>query len=76
MLTITRKDRECIIVQAGDEQIVIVVKQIRKNSVRLGIEAPDDMLITRDTRDCDQLDPHEHNVIPVYHRGGRRKGWE
>ena len=75
MLTVTRKAREAIVVRAGDEEIVIVVKQIRNNTVRIGIEAPDEMIISRTVRDCDQLDPPAHNVVDDYNRSRRRKGW-
>lgn len=45
MLTLTRKVGERIIV--GDE-IVIEVKEIRRNHVRIGVQAPDDVKIHRE----------------------------
>ncbi|MGN1072129.1 MAG: carbon storage regulator [Bradymonadia bacterium] len=47
MLTLTRKPEETIIIGEGSEQIEITVKEIRRNQVRLGISAPDNMRIYR-----------------------------
>ena len=47
MLTLTRKPEEKIIIGEGSEQIEITVKEIRRNQVRLGISAPDNMRIYR-----------------------------
>ena len=47
MLTPTRKPEETIIIGEGSEQIEITVKEIRRNQVRLGISAPDNMRIYR-----------------------------
>jgi len=45
MLTLTRKQNEAIMI--GDD-IKIVVKEIRRNQVRIGIVAPDDVKIHRE----------------------------
>ena len=47
MLTLTRKPEETIIIGEGSEQIEITVKEIRRNQVRLGLPAPDNMRIYR-----------------------------
>ncbi len=44
MLTLTRKVGDKI--EVGDE-IIIVVKEIRGNQVRIGVEAPKDVRIVR-----------------------------
>jgi carbon storage regulator CsrA len=49
MLTLTRKPQERIIIEDEESGILItlVVKEIRRNQVRLGIEAPDKVKIDR-----------------------------
>lgn len=45
MLTLTRKIGESIRIGEG---IVVIVKEVRRNQVRLGIEAPSDVPIFRE----------------------------
>lgn len=48
MLTITRKEKESIILEVGEEKIeVIVVDSRRRHSVRLAIKASDNVNIIR-----------------------------
>ncbi len=47
MLTLTRKPEESIIIGEGDSQIEVTVKEIRRNQVRIGIKAPDNVRIFR-----------------------------
>lgn len=49
MLTLTRKPGQDIEIQNehGDIIMVIVIKEIRRNQVRVGIEAPRDLTILR-----------------------------
>ena len=47
MLTLTRKVDESIVIGDGEEKIEIVVKEIRRNQVRIGIQAPPDLKIFR-----------------------------
>ena len=47
MLTLTRKPEETIVIGDGSERIEVTVKEIRRNQVRLGITAPDNVRIFR-----------------------------
>ncbi len=47
MLTLTRKPEETIVIGDGPERIEVIVKEIRRNQVRLGIVAPDNVRIFR-----------------------------
>jgi carbon storage regulator len=58
MLVLSRKERERI--KLGDS-IIITVVRVSGDKVRLGIEAPADMLVLRD-----ELEPHvEKDGAPV-----------
>lgn len=50
MLTLTRKVGERIIIGHGqdDEPIIIEIKEIRRNQVRIAVEAPRDIPIMRE----------------------------
>lgn len=59
MLVLSRRERERI--RLGDS-IVVTVVQVARDKVRLGIEAPSDVLVLRD-----ELEPRSHaraNVPP------------
>lgn len=64
MLTLTRKPEESIIIGEGDSQIEVTVKEIRRNQVRIGIKAPDNVRIFRkelyDRRRIEQGDTVEN----------------
>lgn len=64
MLTLTRKPEESIIIGEGDSQIEVTVKEIRRNQVRIGIKAPDNVRIFRkelyDRRRIEQEDTVEN----------------
>ena len=47
MLTLTRKPEETIVIGEGTERIEVTVKEIRRNQVRLGITAPENVRIFR-----------------------------
>ena len=47
MLVLTRKKNETIILEIGDQIVEAVVKQIKGNSVRLGLAAPQNIKILR-----------------------------
>ena len=47
MLTLTRKPEETIVIGDGPERIEVIVKEIRRNQVRLGIVAPENVRIFR-----------------------------
>jgi len=47
MLTLTRKPEETIVIGDGPDRIEIIVKEIRRNQVRIGILAPEDVRIFR-----------------------------
>jgi carbon storage regulator len=47
MLTLTRKPEETIVIGEGSERIEVTVKEIRRNQVRLGITAPENVRIFR-----------------------------
>ena len=47
MLTLTRKPEETIVIGKGSERIEVTVKEIRRNQVRLGITAPENVRIFR-----------------------------
>lgn len=47
MLTITRKQGESIIIEVGEEKIEVVVSSFRDRSVRLAINASDNINILR-----------------------------
>lgn len=47
MLTITRKRGESIIIEVGEEKIEVVVSSFRDRSVRLAINASDNINILR-----------------------------
>ena len=64
MLTLTRKPEETIVIGDGKDRIEVIVKEIRRNQVRLGIVAPENVrifrkeLIERD-ENSDTMDPTE-----------------
>lgn len=47
MLTLTRKPEETIVIGDGPDRIEIIVKEIRRNQVRIGILAPENVRIFR-----------------------------
>jgi carbon storage regulator CsrA len=47
MLVLTRKKDQQIVIQHGDEQIIVVVGKIQGNKVSVGIEASQDVSIWR-----------------------------
>ncbi|MBQ1267034.1 MAG: carbon storage regulator [Proteobacteria bacterium] len=47
MLTLTRKPEESIIIGEGESRIEVTVKEIRRNQVRIGIQAPEHVRIFR-----------------------------
>lgn len=47
MLTLTRRPDETIIIKTGNECVEIIVKEIRRNQVRIGIVAPENVKIFR-----------------------------
>jgi len=47
MLTLTRKPEESIVIGEGDSRIEVTVKEIRRNQVRIGIQAPENVRIFR-----------------------------
>lgn len=47
MLTLTRKMDESIIIGDGENKIEVTVKEIRRNQVRIGIQAPNHVKIFR-----------------------------
>lgn len=61
MLVLSRKERERI--RLGDSVVVTVVR-VSGDRVRLGIEAPRDMLVLRD-----ELDVYESDVEPIHVTG-------
>lgn len=48
MLVLTRKDGERIIIKVGDTEIVVTVAELSNQFVRLGFEAPRDVIIKRE----------------------------
>jgi len=57
MLVLSRRERERI--RLGDS-IVVTVVRVGGGRVRLGIEAPPDVLVLRD-----ELDPHQQDKPPL-----------
>ena len=55
MLVLSRRESERI--RLGDS-IVVTVVRLGRDKVRLGIEAPDNVLVLRD-----ELEPHETTVL-------------
>ena len=47
MLTLTRKAGEEIVIIVGNYQIDVLLKEIRKSQVRIGIATPKEVLIYR-----------------------------
>lgn len=47
MLTLTRKPEETIVIGDGPDRIEVIVKEIRRNQVRIGILAPENVRIFR-----------------------------
>ena len=47
MLVLTRKKNERIVIQSGDDEIVVVVGKVQGNKVSVGIEAPKHVSILR-----------------------------
>lgn len=47
MLVLSRNERESIFIGEGHDRIEVYVAEIKKGRVRLGIEAPAEMLISR-----------------------------
>ena len=66
MLTLTRKPEETIIIGDGTNRIEITVKEIRRNQVRIGILAPENVKIFRKElldRDAERVqNPAEQDV--------------
>lgn len=63
MLTLTRKPEESIIIGEGASRIEVTVKEIRRNQVRIGIQAPDNVRIFRKelydkAGNSEEVDPH------------------
>lgn len=65
MLVLSRKESEKVLL--GDE-IVLTIVRLSGDRVRLGIEAPSDMLILRE-----ELDESAVDSKPQDNRGGKRK---
>jgi len=65
MLVLSRKESEKVLL--GDD-IVLTIVRLSGDRVRLGIEAPSDMLILRE-----ELDESEVNKSLLDHRRGKRK---
>jgi len=65
MLVLSRKESEKVLL--GDE-IVLTIVRLSGDRVRLGIEAPSDMLILREELDESAVDSKPHD-----NRGGKRK---
>lgn len=65
MLVLSRKESEKVLL--GDE-IVLTIVRLSGDRVRLGIEAPSDLLILRE-----ELDESEVDKKPLDSRGGKRK---
>ncbi len=65
MLVLSRKESEKVLL--GDE-IVLTIVRLSGDRVRLGIEAPSDMLILRK-----ELDESDRNESPVDNREANRK---
>ncbi len=65
MLVLSRKESEKVLL--GDE-IVLTIVRLSGDRVRLGIEAPSDMLILRE-----ELDEREVESKLLDQRGGKRK---
>jgi carbon storage regulator len=57
MLVLSRRERERI--RLGNS-IVVTVVRVNGDRVRIGIEAPDDMLVLRE-----ELKPHESRVAAI-----------
>jgi len=47
MLTLTRKPEESIVIGEGKSRIEVTVKEIRRNQVRIGSQAPENVRIFR-----------------------------
>ena len=47
MLTLTRKPEESIVIGEGESRIEVTVKEIRRNQVRIGIQASENVRIFR-----------------------------
>ena len=65
MLVLSRKESEKVLL--GDD-IVLTIVRLSGDRVRLGIEAPSDLLILRE-----ELDESEVDKKPLDSRGGKRK---
>ena len=48
MLVLSRKTHEQIVIQLGDQDVVVQVVAIERNRVRLGIIAPPEMAVHRE----------------------------
>ena len=62
MLVLSRRDRERV--RLGDS-IVLTIVRVSGDKVRLGIEAPDDMLVLRD-----ELEPFGQTPLASVSSGG------
>ncbi|QEG21915.1 carbon storage regulator [Mariniblastus fucicola] len=65
MLVLSRKESEKVLL--GDD-IVLTIVRLSGDRVRLGIEAPSNMLILRE-----ELDESDIDKKPQDHRGGKRR---
>jgi carbon storage regulator CsrA len=49
MLVLSRKPTEKIVIEHGEEKIIVSVVRLGNNSVRLGVDAPEKWLIYRES---------------------------
>ncbi len=59
MLILTRKIKESLVI--GDDMIEVIVLGTRNNEVRLGIQAPKNVLIHR--KECLRKNRHPHGEV-------------
>ncbi|PLW82656.1 carbon storage regulator [Kineobactrum sediminis] len=59
MLTLTRKAAEAIIINTDQGEIRLVVVAISGNSVKLAIDAPEDVLVLRE----EVMPEHKRSII-------------
>jgi carbon storage regulator len=66
MLVLSRKLNEQIVIQIGEQKVVVCVVAMTRDRVRLGVAAPPEVSVHREEVACRIAEWHDHpNATPV-----------